>query len=513
MSDPRALSPEFLSRAIDQAELEIRKRSLARIPIYFLLFIAIVWLTPVGRRFPGMLAAFGGAVFALSLLRLYLALEFERFHPARKVLWRRLSAAGLYLTAALWGLFCAAVLAHFGLGWVSFFVVLVTCGLTSGETSALAPKFPMLAGYLGMMLIPSLVTNLFIVRGLGGVAIGVFFLGFGAFLVIQGRVQFLEYWARLRENAQLSAMLDAIPGTAAWISSELRYVGVNRRMAEVWGKKREEFIGRKIGFADPQSPLADFARSLFAGGNDSLAAEVVRRIRGEPRRYFVFGEKYSHGTEAILLGIDMTEYAEAERAVVLERAQRLYSSRLANLGEVTSHAQAALSRAEGDVDRSRRIVAALGYLAAPEAEVPGTFKPAEVLADAGALFGGEGARLNLKVAHDCLDAVARGERGRALEALASLVMNSLDAGAPEIEISLERVGGRARMSVTDNGPGIPVELREKVFDPLFTTKPPGKGTGIGLSRAREIAESAGGSLALETAVPRLRMSIWWLLSS
>ena len=52
--------------------------------------------------------------------------------------------------------------------------------------------------------------------------------------------------------------------------------------------------------------------------------------------------------------------------------------------------------------------------------------------------------------------------------------------------------------VADNGPGIPPQERERVFDPFYTTKQPGEGTGLGLSNALRFAEELGGSLTLDT---------------
>ncbi|NMH26636.1 sensor histidine kinase, partial [Flavobacterium silvaticum] len=50
--------------------------------------------------------------------------------------------------------------------------------------------------------------------------------------------------------------------------------------------------------------------------------------------------------------------------------------------------------------------------------------------------------------------------------------------------------------VKDNGGGIPDAIREKIFQPFFTTKPTGEGTGLGLSLAYDIIKSHGGELKL-----------------
>lgn len=57
--------------------------------------------------------------------------------------------------------------------------------------------------------------------------------------------------------------------------------------------------------------------------------------------------------------------------------------------------------------------------------------------------------------------------------------------------------GRTRLTVKDSGPGIPKDIREKIFQPFFTTKDIGKGTGLGLSISRKILENHDGRLYLD----------------
>ncbi len=71
---------------------------------------------------------------------------------------------------------------------------------------------------------------------------------------------------------------------------------------------------------------------------------------------------------------------------------------------------------------------------------------------------------------------------------------------PSIQIKTGTTKGHLLVSIADNGIGIPVDVREKIFQPFFTTKPTGQGTGLGLSLAYEIVTKGhGGSIEVETS--------------
>jgi nitrogen fixation/metabolism regulation signal transduction histidine kinase len=91
------------------------------------------------------------------------------------------------------------------------------------------------------------------------------------------------------------------------------------------------------------------------------------------------------------------------------------------------------------------------------------------------------------------------DRDQMVQVLTNLVQNALDAvrGVPEprVTVELARHGDRARLTVRDNGPGFPPELRSRLFEPYLTTKP--EGTGLGLAIVERIVVEHGGDLAAE----------------
>jgi two-component system, NtrC family, sensor kinase len=65
---------------------------------------------------------------------------------------------------------------------------------------------------------------------------------------------------------------------------------------------------------------------------------------------------------------------------------------------------------------------------------------------------------------------------------------------PTVDVSTKKEGNKVFVSVKDNGPGIPQKILDKIFQPFFTTKPTGQGTGLGLSLSYDIVKAHGGEI-------------------
>jgi signal transduction histidine kinase len=70
---------------------------------------------------------------------------------------------------------------------------------------------------------------------------------------------------------------------------------------------------------------------------------------------------------------------------------------------------------------------------------------------------------------------------------------------PRLFVATKNLGDRVEIRIRDNGAGIPPEVKEKMFNPFFTTKPAGEGTGLGLSISHDIiVKQHAGTIEVET---------------
>ncbi len=76
--------------------------------------------------------------------------------------------------------------------------------------------------------------------------------------------------------------------------------------------------------------------------------------------------------------------------------------------------------------------------------------------------------------------------------------DGIDEFKPQLDFKTQKTEKGIEISVKDNGPGIPDSIKDKIFQPFFTTKPTGQGTGLGLSLSYDIVKAHGGELKVES---------------
>lgn len=113
-----------------------------------------------------------------------------------------------------------------------------------------------------------------------------------------------------------------------------------------------------------------------------------------------------------------------------------------------------------------------------------------------------GRHINLRLELGAVQVPVRGTRHQIEQILVNLVANARDAmpqgGDIFIRLSLAMAAGQpiARVEVEDTGEGMTPEVQAQIFNPFFTTKAPGRGTGLGLASVRQLMHDLGGTLAV-----------------
>ncbi len=238
----------------------------------------------------------------------------------------------------------------------------------------------------------------------------------------------------------------------------------NRRLLDHLRQRTAEL---EAALAETRALQAELVQSEKLAGIGTLAAGVAHEISSP-----LFG----------IMGLAEAITEEEDLAVVRDYARDIvvYCRNIRDIVvELSSY-----SRASADADEA---VVDLG----------------EVVADALTLLDRASAARAVRIQADCPPGLRVRGRARELQQVAlNLLRNAAEAAAEgsgegRVFVSAWREGDDAVLRVEDDGPGIPADRRAFVFDPFYTTKPPGKGTGLGLNVAYRIVTRHRGTIAVE----------------
>ncbi len=169
---------------------------------------------------------------------------------------------------------------------------------------------------------------------------------------------------------------------------------------------------------------------------------------------------------------------------------------------------ARLATAESAGERCRDIIAKLLYYARDAATGEQRYNLNQLVEDTLELLGGQlRGPVTRRLASGLPDLV--GNASEMQQVLSNLLLNARDVapGVP-IEVVSSVAGDGLSVQVRDGGPGMSDEVARRAFEPFFTTRPAGRGTGLGLPVSREIAERAGGSLTFVTGSSGTTFTLW-----
>ena len=316
-------------------------------------------------------------------------------------------------------------------------------------------------------------------------------------------------------------------------------VDVNARACAEFGHTREELKKLSIGALSAgtypytqEEAMVHFARVV--AGEPMHLEWLCRTHSGKLRWHELHGKRVTiDGRDRVLaLARDITDKKRAQADLARERESSYEREKLAALGSLlagVAHelnnplsvvvARAVLLEEQGNPDtqvaaakiraaaeRCARIVRTFLAMARQQPPQRGPVAIDDVITAALDIAGyavrATGIEVTVELAEDIptIDADA----DQLHQVLLNLILNAQQslqdlAGRRRIDISgrFERALQRVPITVADNGPGIPEPARARVFEPYFTTKPTGVGTGVGLAVSLAFVEAHGGTLTLE----------------
>ncbi|HEU0036729.1 MAG TPA: ATP-binding protein [Kofleriaceae bacterium] len=234
----------------------------------------------------------------------------------------------------------------------------------------------------------------------------------------------------------------------------------------------------------------------------ALNASIESQLEQTRASLLLAERRATLGTLAGGVGHELRNIAQIQVAAVDELAAALAANE-----DVTELARAILT----DLERVGEHITEHGHrlmqLARPG---PDRVEPLDlnaVVRDVVAMLRGAGKLRRLDVVTKLSDEplTVTVNRTRIEQILVNLIVNAVDAigekpGTITIDVRPVSDGRRVVCEVRDTGTGIAADQLERIFAPFFTTKPEDKGTGLGLPVAREIVQSYGGKLEVESAL-------------
>jgi len=252
---------------------------------------------------------------------------------------------------------------------------------------------------------------------------------------------------------------------------------------------------------------AEIARRRVAEDELRTAKASIEDQLDQARSQLMTAERRATlGTLAGGVGHELRNIAQIQVAAVDELAQALKGH--GDLRELAEEILPDLERvAEHITTHGQRLL----QLARPGPDRVNPIDLNDVVRDVVTMLRGAGKfrRVDVKLALEAEPVIVTVNRTRIEQILVNLLVNAVDAigdvpatarGTITMHTSLELATERALCAVTDSGCGIPADQLDKIFVPFFTTKPEDRGTGLGLSVAREIVESYGGELRVASTL-------------
>ena len=307
------------------------------------------------------------------------------------------------------------------------------------------------------------------------------------------------------------AIVNATRRELAWRLGTLALAVILAGLAAAWlaGRSIARPVNEMLDAADrfdPAAAGAGPAPALRQAGSDEIAVLADRFNRMMRRLESAYAEQVRARQKAV-----ETERLAALGSLVAGVAHEVNNPlagvknclRRLERGEVTpAKREEYMALMEEGLDRIEDVVRQLLDFGRPHRAVLEPVSVAALARDAVRLLHPvlEPRRIECAVvAEPDAEGAVRADRREAGQAIVNLMLNAAyvtpDGG--RIRVAVRCRGRFLGIAVEDQGPGIPVEVRDRMLDPFFSTKPEGEGTGLGLSVTRTIVDAQGGELTFE----------------
>jgi two-component system cell cycle sensor histidine kinase/response regulator CckA len=348
--------------------------------------------------------------------------------------------------------------------------------------------------------------------------------------------------------SMLESLQDNAPIGFGFIDLECRIVRLNDMLAAVHGSSVKEQLGRPVKEVVPElwAELEPVYRRVLDHGESVVNLEVSGELAASPGKFHHWLASYYPvrvDGEIVGLGIvvfDISDRKQAEADHLSLEARLNQSDRLEVLGQLaggiahdfnnllaviisyadfvadeTSDRPAVLrdvNQIQAAAVRAAGLTKQLLIFSRREKSQPEALALNSIVKDVETLLSRSiGAHIEIRVELGTDLPAIRADRGQIEQVLLNLAVNSRDAmpdgGTLTIETRLCEIdedythshpeinpGHYVELSVSDTGEGMSAEISAHIYEPFFTTKPPGEGTGLGLSIIYGIVTEAGGSM-------------------
>lgn len=360
---------------------------------------------------------------------------------------------------------------------------------------------------------------------------------FGRISRIQGTVvdvtERLEMERRLRDEQEFVRQLIAsFPDIIAVLDRNSRYTYVSPRVADVLGHAPASLLGSDLGenaHPEDRNDLAHYFQNLIDGRESYIQIEFRsqhadgswRTLRATAGPLF---DAVGKITGVVCSARDVTEAKHVEQ-------QLLQKEKLASMGQMMAGAAHELNnpltailgvsdllRERAATDESRRHAEIILQQARRAASIVQNLlaysrqggrgsedvRMEEILRRATEAHAASMKQRNIELTMDISPGLPsiQGDAKLLLQAISNLLTNAEQAIAGarshgRVRLSAGYSGGKLRVTITDDGPGIAPEILTKIFDPFFTTKRPGGGSGLGLAICLAVAKEHGGTIEVD----------------